>query len=268
MHQKGFSPITVLLIVAGILVVGGFWYYEAHLSSPTHSTVGGSSDQSGTAVNSPTGTVSSWPLFAFLSTSTPSTTLNTPIAQPISSSETTMCSAQFDATTSVGTSVIEIKNDSLFIDGVEKISNIPEALGFSASNAGIGFQDPNTSPCPNPSDTVPSSTLVYDQFTNMKASPRGDEVAVIYFRDEYSPDASGFAPTASKMLVFNSDGRLLSETNLQEWNSKSRRYELYWAPDGTMLSFDGFSAVFEKFDDKGSETTEIIRNGMVTDTSN
>ncbi|MGC9598871.1 MAG: hypothetical protein ABSE18_00605 [Minisyncoccia bacterium] len=30
MNRKGFAPVVVVLIVVGILIVGGIWYYEAH----------------------------------------------------------------------------------------------------------------------------------------------------------------------------------------------------------------------------------------------
>jgi hypothetical protein len=30
MNQKGFAPFIILLIIAGFLIVGGFWYYESH----------------------------------------------------------------------------------------------------------------------------------------------------------------------------------------------------------------------------------------------
>lgn len=37
MNQKGFAPILILLILAGVLIVGGIWYYEAHQPTPSQS---------------------------------------------------------------------------------------------------------------------------------------------------------------------------------------------------------------------------------------
>jgi hypothetical protein len=44
MNQKGFSPIIILLIVAGVLVVGWIWYYKEQESMPAQTQ--SNSDQS------------------------------------------------------------------------------------------------------------------------------------------------------------------------------------------------------------------------------
>jgi hypothetical protein len=46
MNQKGFTPIAILLIVAGILAVGGIWYYEMHQSILAQTEDNGSSSAS------------------------------------------------------------------------------------------------------------------------------------------------------------------------------------------------------------------------------
>jgi hypothetical protein len=38
MNKKGFAPIVVLLVIAGVLLVGGIWYYEIHTSANLTST--------------------------------------------------------------------------------------------------------------------------------------------------------------------------------------------------------------------------------------
>jgi hypothetical protein len=128
MYRRGFVPITVALILAGVVVFGvAVWLFvgnarrapeESRLHIQTTST-------SLAGLGSPAAMTSTQPQAeqagfssAFVSSVTSSDAI---IAAA--------CSAPFDATTTIGTSLIEIKNDSLLINGVEKISSIPELLG-------------------------------------------------------------------------------------------------------------------------------------------
>jgi hypothetical protein len=250
MHQRGFGSVALILIILTVLAVSGIWYYESQKASLTQQD---GSVLSGESVTS-----------APNATSNRSTVTPSPSSSP--SSEAILaatCATPFDETTTVDNSLLEIKAESLFVNGHEEVTSIPTSLGLPSQNAGVGFQDPNTNPCVNPSGNPPTSTLVYDLFTNMEPSSVGDEVAVIYFQDQYTPDDSEFVLTASKLLVYSATGKLLSSSDLKVWNSVDQAYERYWS-DGSIISFDGSTTRFVSLDEKGGEAIQSIHHGIVT----
>jgi len=246
MHQRGFGSLVLILIALTFLAVCGIWYHESHKGLLVQQ------DNS-----------------AFIP-SAPSTTFYTPTATLSQSSSPSsddilaaICASPFDETSTIGDSLLEIRAESLFVNGKETVTSIPSSLGLLSQNAGVGFQDPNTNPCVNPSGNPPTSTLIYDLFTNMEPSPAADEVAVIYFQDQYTPDDSGFVPTASKLLVYSPKGALLSSSDLREWNSIDRAYDPYYSSDVRIISFDGSTTRFVTSDEKGGEAILNIRAGIV-----
>src|ERR1700679_2610422 len=52
MDRKGFTPIVALLVIVGLLVLAGIWYYEAY-KTPTKSVVPVSSNQAQSTSTTP-----------------------------------------------------------------------------------------------------------------------------------------------------------------------------------------------------------------------
>jgi len=203
MERKGFASLVVILVIIVLLVAGGIWYWH-YKSHP---------DVIPSAVTAPTtSTTTQQPATQIVAATTTIPSAN--LAQN-QTSTSNLCPWSVDTTTTVGNTLVEIKNNTLLIGGVQKVSNLPGSLGLSA----IQYIDSN---CGDDAALWSNTPYPYDMYSNIQPSSDGKTFSFIYMRettepgDGYDGNLLEAGTTAAKLLVYDLSGNLVSATNLTD----------------------------------------------------